>query len=60
MTGEQQNVLTLADRLGVIRVGDREVCPGLHYCPDWDFLPIFNGSPEKTSCTCTILEREAC
>ena len=23
-----------------------------HFCPDWDFMPIDESSPEFTACTC--------
>lgn len=28
------------------------LCPGFHFCPDWDYLPICDDSPER--CTCTV------
>lgn len=32
---------------------DRYICaPNLHFCPDWDFLPIDSMSPEYEGCTC--------
>lgn len=31
---------------------DRRLCPGLHFCPDWDGMPICEASPEWEACTC--------
>lgn len=30
--------------------GEKQV----HYCPDWDFMPIWLGCPEMSGCTCYL------
>lgn len=36
----------------VINEEDKKILPGIHWCPDWDYLPVFDNSPEKVGCTC--------
>lgn len=50
----QQIGLVCADKQGRIEDVHRRTCPGIHFCPDWDFMPVCNDSPEKESCTCTL------
>ena len=52
LTAEQQSVLRDADDLGRFSHIDTVICPGLHFCPDWDYLPVCDDSPEKAGCTC--------
>lgn len=40
------------DRGGVITAADKIELPGIHWCPDWDFLPVCDASPEIEGCTC--------
>lgn len=46
------DVLGRANKEGIIYVGDERICPGIHFCPEWDYLAIFDGSPESAACTC--------
>lgn len=48
----QRRVLTLADGTDEIPQGAAVVCPGIHFCPDWDYLPICMDSPEWEACDC--------
>ena len=48
----QRGILTIADRGGFIPDGGAAICPGIHFCPDWDGLPICEDSPEWDACTC--------
>lgn len=54
MTSEEQNaILNLADRMGVPpSMDEMEKVPGFHFCPDWDFLAICDGTPEAQCCRC--------
>lgn len=54
MTQEQRELLDLLDRGERTRITDDDlaICPGLHWCPDWDFLPVCDDSPEKAGCNC--------
>lgn len=52
MTPEQAKALRVIDKTGVIKVGDRGLLPGLHFCPEWDDMAIFDLSPEKGACLC--------
>ncbi len=31
---------------------DRDLCPGLHFCYDYDYLLIDDSDPEYLNCTC--------
>ena len=53
LTEKQQGVLRDVDDLGRSFEADKVICPGLHFCPDWYFLPVCDDSPEKVGCTCT-------
>lgn len=53
LTSMQRAILFLADKMGEAPLGAREICPGFHFCPDWDGLPICTASPEWEACTCT-------
>lgn len=46
------SVLSRANKEGIIYVGDERICPGIHFCPGWDYLAIFDDSPEAAACTC--------
>lgn len=50
----QLRTLHKVDSTGAIWPSDREVLPGLHFCPDWDGLAICKLTPEWESCTCDI------
>lgn len=54
LTIQQAAVLDRLDRdpAAIIGEADARVCPGLHFCPDWDGLPICKASPEWDDCTC--------
>ncbi len=56
MTDEQKQILARADKFGAIYAGDEKICPGIHFCPDWDDLPVFIDSPEAEGCTCGRLK----
>lgn len=56
LTEAQHTVLAFADKHGVIREGDYEICPGIHFCPDWDRLPVCKDSPEADGCACGQLK----
>lgn len=58
LTKAQQDVLTHADRFGIIRVGDDQICPEIHFCPDWDQMPICADSPEAEACTCGRIKKD--
>lgn len=58
LTPEQKRVLADADDLGRIFEPDKMVCPGIHFCPDWDYMPICDDSPEREACTCTPTPKE--
>lgn len=47
------------DQRGRIFKHERKTFPGLHFCPDWDFLAICDASPESKSCTCQPMVRAA-
>ena len=53
LTQGQSMILFLADKMGEAPAGAQAICPGFHFCPDWDFLPICKDSPEWEACTCT-------
>jgi hypothetical protein len=57
LTLEQHRVLAFADKFGVIREGDDEVCPGIHFCRDWDGMAICRDSPEAEGCACGRLSK---
>lgn len=53
LSKEQLTILTKADKTGKLPIPiPFDVCPGIHWCPDWDFQPICNDSPEKSGCCC--------
>lgn len=52
LTAEQYKILERADRFGAIYEEDADICPGIHFCPDWDGLPVCIASPEAETCTC--------
>lgn len=54
MTQEQKQRLQSVDKSGVYHAEDLDLLPGLHFCPDWDNLPVCDASPEKSGCTCDI------
>lgn len=56
LTKEQMKVLHRADKTGMIYTTDKEVCPGIHFCNDWDRLAVCNDSPEADGCCCGRLE----
>lgn len=56
-----KNKLTFAQIIRLAKVDqaayftdeDVEALPGLHFCPDCDFLAVCNSSPEMDCCTCS-------
>lgn len=61
LTNTQENVLRRLDLLPELEPSevDRAICPGLHFCPDWDFLPICKDSPEwDEGCNCDLPEKD--
>ena len=54
LTTEQSKILNMADKTGIIRVSDKLVCAGVHFCPEWDQLPICADSHEWDACLCNI------
>lgn len=52
MNEKQWTALRRIDMTGEITEQDKAFLPGLHFCDDWDQLPIYDDSPEKESCTC--------
>ena len=54
LTKEQLAILNRADRSGMIVVGDSDICPGIHFCREWDSLPICVASPEWDACLCNV------
>lgn len=57
LTAEQSKILARADKFGTIEVGDDRICPGIHFCPDWDDLPVCADRPEADGCTCGRIKR---
>lgn len=57
LTAEQRKVLAFADKFGVIREGDYDVCPGIHFCRDWDQMAVCADSPEAAGCACGRLNQ---
>ena len=51
---QQAALLRRMDRDDALPLKPNELqqVPGFHYCPDWDYLPICDDSPEKDVCTC--------
>ena len=59
LTDEQVIILDEADRTGKKPSGqDLKIVRGFHWCPDWDYLPICDDSPEIYGCTCSRDELE--
>lgn len=58
LTRTQRAILLLADKSGMIKQGDSEICPEIHFCPDWDELPICADSPEAEACTCGRIAKD--
>lgn len=40
------------DQTGDITSDDKKRFPGIHLCPDWDFMAVTDNSAEKSGCTC--------
>lgn len=36
----------------VITDDDRARFPGLHFCPDWDYMAVYDDTPEVEGCGC--------
>lgn len=45
-------LLTKADAGYELTPAERAKLPGLHWCPDWDYLLIYAGVAEYEFCTC--------
>ena len=54
LTATQKYALHLIDIRNTITKEDRALLPGVHFCNDWDGLPVCDDSPEKSCCTCTF------
>lgn len=54
LTEAQAKAIARIDRTGKIEPGDRELLPLLHWCPDWDYLPVCVDSPEIDGCRCSF------
>ena len=52
LTREQRRALARIDRDETFDDEGRKLLPGIHFCPDWDYMPVFNDCPEKEGCTC--------
>ena len=53
LTYEQMKILREADKSSLCpRPEDLKKVKGFHWCPDWDFLPICDDSPEADCCFC--------
>jgi hypothetical protein len=50
-------ILMRADKYGTLMYGDEDICPGIHFCPDWNDLPVFAGIPEADACQCGRLPK---
>lgn len=57
LTKKQVDILARADKFGHIYEGDYSICPGIHFCPDWDGLPVCIDSPEADGCNCGRLDK---
>ena len=59
LTPLQHGILDRLDRdpAAFITDSDKRACPGIHFCPDWDELPVCFDSPEIEGCTCALKER---
>ena len=53
---QQRFELAKADKWGTIEMGVDKICPGIHFCPDWDDMAVCIDSPEAESCTCGRLD----
>jgi hypothetical protein len=54
LTREQLSILARADVTEEPpSLDDLRKVPGFHFCPDWDYLPICDDSPEADCCCCT-------
>lgn len=54
LTDEELRAIMRVDTTGQICKDDAATLPGVHFCPDWDGLAIFNKTPEWDCCTCKI------
>lgn len=52
LTAKQIKLLRRIDRAGFFTKDEAEQLPGLHFCGDWDFLPVCDAGPEADGCTC--------
>lgn len=52
LTQEKIAVLRRIDKDGFFTQEDKRLLPGLHFCPEWDDLPISDECPEKSCCVC--------
>lgn len=55
-----QRLLFLLDTMGYLDSRSYRHLPGVHFCPDWDYMAIYEHSPEWDCCTCDkekLLER---
>ena len=50
LTKEQTMLLFEIDRAEIFTEEDERILPGLHFCPDWDGLPVCDNSPEYCNC----------
>ena len=46
MTEEEVQRLIAIENAGTITEEDKKILSGVHFCPEWDFLPIFYKNPQ--------------
>ena len=57
LTRLQKDLLMEIDRTGSFTEEDMKTLPGLHFCPEWDEIPVCDDSPESEFCKCNIPEQ---
>lgn len=60
LTYEQSQILRGIDA-GLTNMANKrikKIVPGVHWCPDWDYMPICDDSPEKEGCTCNLKQED--
>ena len=49
---EHLKILRQADSTGRLTADMKAAYPGVHFCPDWDYMAVGPGMPEHAACTC--------
>lgn len=57
LTKEKIARLQRIDKTGLIAEEDKQELPGIHFCYEWDELPVCKDSPEWECCTFGIKRR---